>query len=60
MVKNQDKKTYSTPAVTVVEFQIEAGFQSSNFKIVQPATDVNGMNEQMQDGSTLNWNWHVN
>ncbi len=59
IMKKQDRKNYSAPAVSVVEFKVEEGMATSDIKIVQPNTDIDGMNERMQDGSTLNWNWHV-
>ena len=64
-MKNLTLKHYQTPVVKVVKFKIESGFAGSPTEkiIVQPGQSENpnpGMNEQMEDGSTLNWNWHVN
>ena len=47
----------------MVAFMIERGFEGSPYSIVQPDTDTDGMNEQMnydENNSTLGWDWHIN
>ena len=47
----------------MVAFMIERGFEGSPYRIVQPDTDNDGMNEQMnydENNSTLGWDWHIN
>lgn len=60
---NQQKKSYKEPTVKMVAFTIERGFEGSPYSIVQPDTETDGMNEQMnydENNSTLGWDWHIN
>lgn len=60
---NQQKKSYKEPTVKMVAFMIERGFEGSPYRIVQPDTDTDGMNEQMnydENNSNLGWDWHIN
>lgn len=58
----QQKNDYKKPAVKVVDFMIERGFEASPYRIVQPSTNEDGMVERMnysEGESSLGWDWHI-
>ena len=58
----QQKNDYKKPAVKVVDFMIERGFEASPYRIVQPSTNADGMVERMnysEGESSLGWDWHI-
>ena len=56
----ENKEKYMTPTVKVVGFMVESGFAGSPDRVVQPDSGNDGMNEKMQDGSSLGWGWDWN
>lgn len=58
MIKIKDEKKYQSPAIKVVEFKVESGFEVSR-TINQAGTEAAGMNEQMNydSGNSLNYDW---
>lgn len=63
MKVNQQKRSYLTPTIKMVEFEVEVGMAASPYKIVQPSDDeTDGMVEQMSydANNDLGWDWHIN
>jgi hypothetical protein len=59
----QQKNDYKKPAVKVVDFMIEHGFEAStSYSVVQPSTNADGMVERMnysEGENSLGWDWHI-
>lgn len=59
----QQKNDYKKPAVKVVDFMIERGFEASpSYSVVQPSTNADGMVERMnysEGDNSLGWDWHI-
>ena len=57
----KSKNNYLSPAVKVVDFVIERGFEASPYSVVQPDTNDDGMAEQMNydENNSLGWDWHM-
>lgn len=57
----ESKNNYLSPAVKVVDFVIERGFEGS-YTVNQPDTETDGMVEQMnydEGNQELGWDWHI-